>query len=71
MDALKALMKDFDPTALMPDLASVLDSLAGIIRLAVMIAPLVLVMRRSIQGALPLNLTGSEKTNMTSVSLTL
>ena len=42
MEALKALMKDFDPTALIPDLSAVLDSLAGIIRLAVMIAPLVL-----------------------------
>ena len=42
MDALKALMKDFDPKALMPDLATVLDKLADIIRLAVMIAPLVL-----------------------------
>ena len=42
MEALKALMKDFDPAALIPDLSAVLDSLAGIIRLAVMIAPLVL-----------------------------
>ena len=42
MEALKALMKDFDPAALMPNLSDVLDKLENIIRLAVMIAPLVL-----------------------------
>lgn len=42
MDALKALMKDFDPAALMPDLDSFLGKLEGCIRLAVMLAPLVL-----------------------------
>lgn len=42
MEALKALMKDFDPAALMPDLSTVLDKLTGVIRLAVMVAPLVL-----------------------------
>ena len=42
MEALKALMKDFDPAALMPNLSDVLDKLESIIRLAVMIAPLVL-----------------------------
>ena len=42
MEALKALMKDFDPAALMPDLSDVLGKLEGIIRLAVMAAPLVL-----------------------------
>lgn len=42
MEALKALMKDFDPASLMPDLPTVMDKLAGIIRLAVMVAPLVL-----------------------------
>ena len=42
MEALKALMKDFDPAALMPDLDTVLGKLEGIIRLAVMVAPLVL-----------------------------
>lgn len=42
MDALKALMKDFDPAALMPDLDSFLSKLEGCIRLAVMLAPLVL-----------------------------
>ena len=42
MEALKALMKDFDPAALMPDLDAVLGKLEGLIRLAVMVAPLVL-----------------------------
>lgn len=42
MEALKALMKDFDPAALMPNLSDVLGKLESIIRLAVMIAPLVL-----------------------------
>ena len=42
MDALKALMKDFDPAALMPDLGIFLGKLEGCIRLVVMLAPLVL-----------------------------
>lgn len=42
MDALKALMKDFDPAALMPDLGTFLGKLEGGIRLAVMLAPLVI-----------------------------
>ena len=42
MDALKALMKDFDPAALMPDLGTFLGKLEGCIRLVVMLAPLVL-----------------------------
>ena len=42
MDALKALMKDFDPAALMPDLSTILSKVASGARLAVMIAPLVL-----------------------------
>lgn len=42
MEALKALMKDFDPTALMPDLTDVLGKIESIIRLAVMAAPIVL-----------------------------
>lgn len=42
MEALKALMNDFDPAALMPNLSDVLGKLETIIRLAVMIAPLVL-----------------------------
>ena len=42
MEALKALMKDFDPAALLPDLQTVLGKLEGIIRLAVMVSPLIL-----------------------------
>ncbi len=42
MDALKALLKDFDPAALMPDLGTFLGKLEGGIRLAVMLAPLVI-----------------------------
>ena len=42
MEALKALMKDFDPAALIPDLSAVLEKAAALIRLAVMAAPLVL-----------------------------
>ena len=42
MEALKALMKDFDPAALMPDLSTVLGKLEALIRLAVMAAPLIL-----------------------------
>lgn len=42
MDALKALTKDFDPAALMPDLSTFLSNLEGAIRLVVMLAPLVL-----------------------------
>ena len=42
MEALKALMKDFDPAGLIPDLSTVLGRLEALIRLAVMAAPLVL-----------------------------
>ena len=42
MDALKALMKDFDPAALVPDVNKVLDKAESLIRLAIMAAPLVL-----------------------------
>ena len=42
MEAVKALMNDFDPAALMPNLSDVLGKLEALIRLAVMIAPLVL-----------------------------
>lgn len=42
MEALKALMKDFDPTALMPDLSTVLGKVEAGIRLAVMAGPLAL-----------------------------
>ena len=42
MEALKALMKDFDPAALLPDLQTMMGDLAGLIRLAVMAAPLIL-----------------------------
>ena len=42
MEALKALMKDFDPTALMTDLSTLLGKVEAIIRLAVMAAPIVL-----------------------------
>ena len=42
MDALKALMKDFDPAALVPDVNTVLGKAESLIRLAIMAAPLVL-----------------------------
>ena len=42
MEALKALMKDFDPAALMPDLTTVLGKVEAGMRLAVMIGPMVL-----------------------------
>ena len=42
MEALKALMKDFDPTALMPDLSTMLGKVEAGLRLAVMAAPLAL-----------------------------
>ena len=42
MEALKALMKDFDPAALMPDLSAVLGRVEALIRLVIMAAPLVL-----------------------------
>ena len=42
MEALKALMKDFDPAALIPDLTTVVGKVEALIRLAVMAAPLVL-----------------------------
>ena len=42
MEALKALMKDFDPTTLLPDLSTVLRKVEAGMRLAVMAAPLVL-----------------------------
>ena len=42
MEALKALMKDFDPTTLLPDLSTVLGKVEAGMRLAVMAAPLVL-----------------------------
>lgn len=42
MEALKALMKDFDPTALIPDLSTVLGKVETALRLAIMAAPLVL-----------------------------
>ena len=42
MEALKALMKDFDPAALIPDLSTILGKVETGMRLAVMIAPLVL-----------------------------
>ena len=42
MEALKALMKDFDPATLLPDLQTVLGKLEGLLRLAVMAAPLIL-----------------------------
>lgn len=42
MEALKALMKDFDPAGLMPDLSTVLGKLEAVIRLAIMVGPLVL-----------------------------
>jgi len=42
MEALKSLLNDFDPAALMPDLSSFLGKLEFIIRFAVMAAPLVL-----------------------------
>lgn len=42
MEALKALMKDFDPTALIPDLSTVLGKIEAGLRLAVIAAPLAL-----------------------------
>ena len=42
MEALKSLTKDFDPTTLIPDVATVLGKVEAGLRLAVMAAPLVL-----------------------------
>ena len=42
MEALKALMEDFDPAAIMPDLSTFLGKLEVGMRVAVMAAPLVL-----------------------------
>ena len=42
MDALKALLEDFDPAAIMPDLSTFLGKLEIAMRAAVMAAPLVL-----------------------------
>lgn len=42
MEALKALMKDFNPAGLMPDLSTVLGKVEAVIRLAIMVGPLVL-----------------------------
>ena len=42
MEALKSLLNDFDPAALMPDLSSFLGKLDLIVRIAIIVAPLVL-----------------------------
>ena len=42
MEALKSLLNDFDPAALMPDLSSFLGKLELIVRIAIIVAPLVL-----------------------------
>lgn len=42
MEALKALMEDFDPAAILPDLSTFLGKLEMVMRIAVMIGPLVL-----------------------------
>ena len=42
MEALKSLTKDFDPTTLIPDVATVLGKVEAGLRLAVMAAPLVM-----------------------------
>ena len=49
MEALKALMKDFDPAALMPDLTTVLGKVEAGMRLAVMIGPMVLLVMKCLQ----------------------
>ena len=42
MEALKALLNDFDPSVLLPDLGSLSGHLAGILRVALLAAPLIL-----------------------------
>lgn len=42
VDFLKSLLSDFDPAALVPDLASMLPGLEGVLRIAVMAGPLCL-----------------------------